>query len=42
MEFSAIVLMEKDKETKFFTRELGSYEVNEGAELLNYFMMAKR
>jgi len=34
MEFSAIVLMEKDKETKFFTRELGSYEVNEGAEYI--------
>ncbi|MGN9161592.1 DUF6762 family protein [Clostridium sulfidigenes] len=34
MDFSAIVLMEKDKETKFFTRELGSYEVNEGAEYI--------
>ncbi|WP_346916951.1 DUF6762 family protein [Clostridium sp.] len=34
MDFSAIVLMEKDKDTKFFTRELGSYEVNEGAEYI--------
>lgn len=34
MDFSAIVLMEKDKDTKFFTRELGSHEVNEGAEYI--------
>ncbi|WP_346931171.1 DUF6762 family protein [Clostridium sp.] len=34
MDFSAIVLMEKDKDTKFFTRELGSYEINEGAEYI--------
>ncbi|HAK44269.1 MAG TPA: hypothetical protein DCM59_18245 [Clostridium sp.] len=34
MDFSAIVLMEKDKETKFFTKELGSYEVNDGAEYI--------
>ncbi|MEW8956296.1 DUF6762 family protein [Clostridium sp.] len=32
MEFSSLVIMEKDKETGFLTRELGSYEVNEGAE----------
>ncbi len=34
MDFSSIVLMEKDKETKFLTRELGSYQVNEGAEYI--------
>ena len=34
MDFSAIVLMEKDKETKFFTKELGSYEVNDGSEYI--------
>lgn len=34
MEFSAVVLMERDKETKFFLRELGSYEINEGAEYI--------
>ena len=31
MDFSSLVLMEKDKETGFITKELGSYEVNEGA-----------
>lgn len=34
MDFSAIVLMEKDKDTKIFTKELGSYEVNEGIEYI--------
>lgn len=32
MEFSSLVIMEKDSETGFLTKELGSYEVNEGAE----------
>ncbi|MDW8802235.1 hypothetical protein P8V03_13855 [Clostridium sp. A1-XYC3] len=32
MEFSSLVLMEKDKETGFMVKELGSYEVSEGAE----------
>jgi hypothetical protein len=32
MEFSSLVLMEKDKETNFIVKELGSYEVGEGAE----------
>ena len=32
MDFSSLVLMEKDKETGFITKELGSYEVSEGAE----------
>ena len=31
MDFSSLVLMEKDKETRFITKELGSFEVNEGA-----------
>lgn len=34
MEFSAVVLMEKDKETNFLIKELGSYEVHEGAEYI--------
>ena len=31
MDFSSLVLMEKDKETGFINKELGSFEVNEGA-----------
>lgn len=31
MDFSSLVLMEKDKDTGFMTKELGSYEVGEGA-----------
>lgn len=31
MEFSSLVLIEKDKETGFIKQELGSFEVNEGA-----------
>lgn len=31
MDFSSLVLMEKDKETGFIKSELGSFEVNEGA-----------
>ncbi|MBS5927629.1 MAG: hypothetical protein KIC66_11185 [Clostridium sp.] len=31
MDFSSLVLIEKDKETGFITKELGSFEVNEGA-----------
>lgn len=34
MDFSAVVLMERDKETKHLVKELGSYEVNEGAEYI--------
>lgn len=34
MNFSSLVLMEKDKDNKFFTKELGSYKVNEGAEYI--------
>lgn len=31
MDFSSLVLMEKDKESGFITKELGSFEVSEGA-----------
>ena len=34
MEFSSLVLMEREKETNFFVRELGSYQVDEGAEYI--------
>jgi hypothetical protein len=34
MQFSSLVLMERDKETKQFVRELGSYETSEGAEFV--------
>lgn len=34
MEFSSLVLMEKDKETNFIVKELGSYEVGEGAQYI--------
>ena len=39
MQFSSLVLMEVDKETNQFVKELGSYETSEGAEFvtkLNY------
>jgi len=31
MDFSSLVLMEKDKDTGFITKELGSFQVSEGA-----------
>lgn len=34
MNFSSLVLMEKDKENNIFTREIGSYKVNDGAEYI--------
>lgn len=34
MDFSSLVLMEKDKETGFIKKELGSYQVGEGAECI--------
>lgn len=39
MEFSSLVLMEKDKETGFITKELGSFEVNEGGEYIKKFFV---
>lgn len=32
VDFSSLVLMERDKETNFLVKELGSYEVSEGGE----------
>lgn len=40
MQFSSLVLMEVDKDTNQFVKELGSYETSEGAEFvtkLNYY-----
>lgn len=37
MNFSSLVLMEKEPETNMITREIGSYEVGEGAEYINKF-----
>lgn len=37
MDFSSLVLMERDKETNFFKRELGSYKVHEGAAYVTKF-----
>lgn len=34
MDFSALVLMEVDKEEKTFKKEIGSYNVNDGAEFI--------
>lgn len=34
MDFSALVMMEKDKNTNAFLREMDSYEVGEGAEYI--------
>lgn len=34
MNFSSLVLMEKDKVSNLFLKELGSYEVNDGAEYI--------
>ena len=35
MNFSSLVLMERDKDTKFLTTELGSYSVEDGAEYIS-------
>jgi len=37
LDFSSLVLMERDKETKFLANELGSYEVSEGGEYVTKF-----
>lgn len=39
MDFSALVLMEKDKETGHLIKEIGSYSVNEGAIYVNKLYM---
>lgn len=41
MEYSSLVLMEKEKETGFIKREVGSFEVNEGAEYVQKFFMVE-
>lgn len=35
LDFSSLVLMERDKDTKIFVKELGSYEVGEGSEYIS-------
>lgn len=39
LDFSSLVLMEKDKESGMLTTELGSYEVNDGAEYITKMYM---
>jgi len=34
LEFSSLVLMEREKDTNFFVREIGSYEVDDGAKYI--------
>lgn len=34
VDFSSLVLMERDADSKLFTKELGSYEVSEGAKFI--------
>lgn len=37
LEFSSLVLMERDKETKHLIKELGSFEVDNGAQYVTKF-----
>ena len=37
MDYSRLILMEKDKETGFVVKEIGSYNVSEGAEYIKSF-----
>ena len=37
MDYSSLILMEKDKETGFVVKEVGSYNVSEGAEYIKSF-----
>ena len=37
MDYSSLILMEKDKETGFVVKEIGSYNVSEGAEYIKSF-----
>ena len=37
MDYSSLILMERDKETGFITKEIGSYKVSEGAEYIKNF-----
>jgi hypothetical protein len=40
MQFSSLVLMEVDKETNQFVKEIGSYEASEGAEFVTKLFYA--
>ena len=37
MDYSSLILMAKDNETGFVTKELGSFNVSEGAEYIKGF-----
>lgn len=37
MDYSSLILMERDSETGFITKEIGSYKVSEGAEYIKGF-----
>ncbi|MEN8078010.1 DUF6762 family protein [Clostridioides difficile] len=37
MDYSSLILMERDAETGFVTKEIGSYKVSEGAEYIKGF-----
>lgn len=37
MDYSSLILMERDSETGFVTKEIGSYKVSEGAEFVKGF-----
>jgi hypothetical protein len=37
LDFSSLVLMERNKETNHFVREMGSYKVNDGAAFVTKF-----
>ena len=37
MDFSSLILMERDSETGFITKEIGSYKVKAGAEYIKNF-----
>jgi hypothetical protein len=40
LDFSSLVLMEKDKENGMLTKELGSYEIDDGAEYITKMYMS--
>jgi len=42
MDFSSLVLMEKDKDTGFISKELGSFSVDEGALFVRKFFVEDR
>ena len=39
MDYSSLILMERDNETGFVTKELGSFKVSEGAEHIKVSML---